>query len=180
MNQENDMNDLMMSRREKLRNLLEKGVNPFGGKYNRTHTAKKINDEFGEFTKEALAEKVYPARIAGRVMTKRIKGKAGFAHIQDLSGKIQIYVRKDVVGDDQYELFDTIDIGDIVGVEGNIFRTNTGELSVKAHDFKILTKSLRPLPSRRSLLFPIHLKNPEHRSQRIKTKYTPIQLTGDF
>jgi lysyl-tRNA synthetase class 2 len=138
----------MLSRREKLKNLLDKGINPFGGKFNRTHTSKEIKDQYGQLTKEELAEKNYPVTIAGRVMTKRGKGKAGFAHIQDIDGQIQIYVRKDTVGDEQYELFDTIDIGDIVGVEGVVFRTNTGELSVKANDFKILTKSLRPLPDK--------------------------------
>ncbi|WP_027725252.1 lysine--tRNA ligase [Tuberibacillus calidus] len=148
MSQDHEMNDLMLSRREKLKNLLDKGINPFGGKFNRTHTSKEIKDQYGQLTKEELAEKNYPVTIAGRVMTKRGKGKAGFAHIQDIDGQIQIYVRKDTVGDEQYELFDTIDIGDIVGVEGVVFRTNTGELSVKANDFKILTKSLRPLPDK--------------------------------
>jgi lysyl-tRNA synthetase, class II len=148
MSQDQEMNDLMLSRREKLKNLHEKGVNPFGGKFNRTHTAAKINNEFGNVTKEELAEQENPVTLAGRVMTKRGKGKAGFAHIQDLTGKIQIYVRKDMVGDDQYDLFDTIDIGDIVGIEGIVFKTNVGELSVKVKDFKILTKSLRPLPDK--------------------------------
>jgi len=148
MSQENEMNDLMISRREKLKNLLDKGVNPFGGKFDRTHTASEIKNEYGEVSKEELNEANHSVTIAGRIMTKRGKGKAGFAHIQDLSGQIQIYVRKDTVGDEQYELFDTIDIGDIVGVQGVVFRTNTGELSVKAQDFQILTKSLRPLPDK--------------------------------
>ncbi|MGV3488467.1 MAG: lysine--tRNA ligase [Tuberibacillus sp.] len=148
MSQDHEMNDLMLSRREKLKNLWDKGINPFGGHFNRTHTSEDIKNLYGEISKEELAEKNHQVTIAGRVMTKRGKGKAGFAHIQDLTGQIQIYVRKDMVGDDQYELFDTIDIGDIVGIEGVVFRTNTGELSVKATDFKILTKSLRPLPDK--------------------------------
>lgn len=81
-------------------------------------------------------------------MTKRGKGKAGFAHIQDLTGQIQIYVRKDAVGEDAYDIFKKIDLGDIVGVTGDIFRTNTGELSVKAEEFQLLSKSLRPLPEK--------------------------------
>jgi len=81
-------------------------------------------------------------------MTKRGKGKAGFAHIQDVSGQIQIYVRKDAVGDEAYEIFKTLDLGDIVGVRGDIFRTNMGELSIKVDEFYLLTKSLRPLPEK--------------------------------
>ncbi|OON43117.1 lysine--tRNA ligase, partial [Klebsiella pneumoniae] len=86
--------------------------------------------------------------IAGRIMTKRGKGKAGFAHIQDLHGQVQIYVRKDAVGDEEYELFKTADLGDLVGIEGKVFKTNVGELSVKATGFTLLTKSLRPLPDK--------------------------------
>lgn len=81
-------------------------------------------------------------------MTKRGKGKAGFAHVQDLSGQIQIYVRKDQVGDAQFGIWNTADLGDIVGVEGIMFKTNTGELSVKAKSFKLLSKALRPLPDK--------------------------------
>ncbi len=78
--------------------------------------------------------------IAGRLMTKRGKGKAGFAHVQDLAGQIQIYVRKDQVGDDEFDLWKNADLGDIVGVEGVMFKTNTGELSVKAKKFTLLTE----------------------------------------
>ena len=86
--------------------------------------------------------------IAGRLMTKRGKGKAGFAHIQDLKGQIQIYVRKDQVGDDQFNIWKMADLGDIIGVEGVMFKTNTGEISVKAKSFTLLSKSLRPLPDK--------------------------------
>ena len=81
-------------------------------------------------------------------MTKRGKGKAGFAHVQDLNGQIQIYVRKDTVGEEQYELFDTVDLGDIVGISGTVFKTKVGELSIKVKEFTLLTKSLRPLPDK--------------------------------
>lgn len=81
-------------------------------------------------------------------MTKRGKGKAGFAHIQDLKGQIQIYVRKDQVGDDQFNIWKMADLGDIIGVEGVMFKTNTGEISVKAKSFTLLSKSLRPLPDK--------------------------------
>ena len=101
-----------------------------------------------DLTKEQLEETPHEVIIAGRIMTKRGKGKAGFAHIQDLGGQIQIYVRKDAIGDDAYELFNTADLGDIVGIRGNVFRTQVGELSVKATEFTFLTKSLRPMPEK--------------------------------
>ena len=81
-------------------------------------------------------------------MTKRGKGKAGFAHIQDLSGQIQIYVRQDAIGEEQYEVFNLIDLGDIVGITGHVFRTKVGELSIKAAKFEFLSKALRPLPDK--------------------------------
>jgi lysyl-tRNA synthetase class 2 len=146
--QEIELNDQMLTRREKLKNLQDKGINAFGQKFERTHTAEDMVKQFADFTKEELDAQNNAVTLAGRVMTKRGKGKAGFAHIQDLTGRIQIYVRKDSVGDDQYELFNTIDIGDIVGVKGTAFKTNVGELSVKVTDFQLLTKALRPLPDK--------------------------------
>ncbi|MBH0158971.1 lysine--tRNA ligase [Fictibacillus sp. 5RED26] len=148
MSQELELNDLLRVRREKLAALTEKGVDPFGTKFDRTHTAADLVSEYGEKEKEELDNEEISVTLAGRIMTKRGKGKAGFAHIQDLSGKIQIYVRLDAVGDEQYELFNTIDIGDWVGVTGLVFKTKVGELSIKAKDFQLLTKSLRPLPDK--------------------------------
>ncbi|WP_017729469.1 lysine--tRNA ligase [Halalkalibacterium ligniniphilum] len=148
MSQELELNDLLAVRREKLKKLEEQGYNPFGGKFNRTHTAQVMNEQFGAEPKEALDEAKHEVVLAGRVMTKRGKGKAGFAHIQDLTGQIQIYVRQDAVGEEQYELFNSIDIGDIVGVTGVAFKTKVGELSVKVTDFQLLSKSLRPLPDK--------------------------------
>src|SRR5690625_3084253 len=101
----------MHVRREKLATYEEKGLNPFGGKFERTHGATELKDLYETFSKEELEEKNDQVKIAGRVMTKRGKGKVGFAHIQDLSGQIQIYVRKDAIGDDAYEVFKTTDIG---------------------------------------------------------------------
>jgi lysyl-tRNA synthetase, class II len=143
-----ELNDLMKARLEKLQTYQEKGMNPFGGKFTRTHLSSEIKEQYGEYTKEELEEKSFPVIIAGRIMTKRGKGKAGFAHIQDLKGQIQIYVRKDAVGEEAYEIFTSADLGDIVGVSGTVFRTNVGELSVKANEFHLLTKSLRPLPDK--------------------------------
>ncbi|MGM8215687.1 lysine--tRNA ligase [Bacillaceae bacterium W0354] len=138
----------MQTRIDKLHDLQEKGVNVFGGRFERTHLSDEIIKAYDSYSKEELEEKNDSVTIAGRIMTKRGKGKAGFAHIQDLGGQIQLYVRKDSVGEESYELFKQADLGDIVGVTGVVFKTNVGELSVKANEFTLLTKSLRPLPEK--------------------------------
>ncbi|PLR78944.1 lysine--tRNA ligase [Bacillus sp. V3-13] len=143
-----ELNDQLRVRREKMNSLREKGLDPFGKRFERSHNAEELVSRYGELEKEEIAEKNISVTIAGRVMTKRGKGKAGFAHVQDLTGQIQIYVRQDAVGEEQYELFDTTDLGDIVGVTGTLFKTKVGELSVKAESFELLTKSLRPLPDK--------------------------------
>jgi len=143
-----ELNDLLKVRRDKMSSLREQGIDPFGKRYERSHSAKQIVEQYEQFSKEELEEKNLSVKIAGRIMTKRGKGKAGFAHIQDLSGQIQIYVRKDTVGEEQYEIFDSADLGDIIGIEGTIFKTKVGELSIKVTDFQLLTKSLRPLPEK--------------------------------
>ena len=145
-----EMNDQMQVRRQKLQELRDLGIDPFGEKFDRTGDAASLKSTWDAFSKEELAEKEAESHtvIAGRLMTKRGKGKAGFAHIKDLSGQIQIYVRKDQVGEEQFNIWNTADLGDIVGVEGVMFKTNTGELSVKAKSFKLLSKSLRPLPDK--------------------------------
>ncbi|MFC0190406.1 lysine--tRNA ligase [Fictibacillus aquaticus] len=148
MSQELELNDLLRVRREKLAGLVEKGMDPFGTKFSRTHMAGDLLSQFGDVEKEELDSQNVSVTIAGRIMTKRGKGKAGFAHIQDLTGQVQIYVRTDAVGEEAYSLFDTIDIGDWVGVTGTVFKTKVGELSVKATKFELLTKSLRPLPDK--------------------------------
>ena len=135
-------------RRQKMEELREKGIDPFGHAYARTHRSGDIRSEYGECTKEELDEQNVTVRVAGRIMTKRRQGKAGFMPIQDVDGRIQIYVRKDDIGEDAYELFKKSDIGDIVGIEGTLMRTNTGELSVHAKVYTHLTKALRPLPEK--------------------------------
>jgi len=147
MNQE-ELSDQLKVRREKLHNLREKGLDPFGKRFERTHQTEDIIATFEGIEKEELDEKEVIVTIAGRIMTKRGKGKAGFAHIQDLSGQIQIYVRKDAVGDEAYEIFNTADLGDIIGVTGVVFKTKVGELSIKVKSFELLTKALRPLPDK--------------------------------
>lgn len=135
-------------RRQKMEELRERGIDPFGHAYERTHRSGDIRREFGECSKEELEEKNVTVKIAGRIMTKRRQGKAGFMHIQDLDGQIQIYVRKDEIGDNAYEIFKKSDMGDIVGIEGIVMRTNHGELSVRAKVYMHLTKALRPLPEK--------------------------------
>ncbi|MGV3463947.1 MAG: lysine--tRNA ligase [Heyndrickxia sp.] len=143
-----ELNDQVLVRREKMQSIRESGIDPFGKRFDRTHNTQQIKELYEDITKEDLDEKDIHVTIAGRIMTKRGKGKAGFAHVQDLQGQIQIYVRKDAVGDENYELFDTLDLGDIIGVTGTVFKTKVGELSIKVTDFVILTKSLRPLPDK--------------------------------
>ena len=135
-------------RREKLEELKATGIDPFGQRYDITHYSGQIKKEYEGFEKEELHDKAIITKVAGRIMTKRRQGKAGFMHIQDRDGQIQIYVRKDAIGEDAYEIFKKSDIGDIVGIEGEIMKTNHGELSVKANVYTHLTKALRPLPEK--------------------------------
>lgn len=146
--QEHELSELLQIRRDKLDQLRELGIDPFGGKYERTHQAQEIVDEYDNESKEDLETKGIEVRLAGRIMQKRGMGKAAFAHIQDLSGKIQIYARKDTVSEVEYQAFELLDIGDIIGVYGVVFKTNTGEISVKAKEITVLSKSLLPLPDK--------------------------------
>ena len=135
-------------RRQKMEELKAMGIDPFGSAYARTHKSGQLREAYAEHTKEELEEMNLTVKIAGRIMTKRRQGKAGFMHIQDIDGKIQIYVRKDALGDEAYEVFKKADIGDIVGIEGKVMKTNHGELSVKAEVYTHLSKALRPLPEK--------------------------------
>ncbi len=135
-------------RRQKMQELIDMGIDPFGHAYERTHKSQELRDQYQESTKEELEELGLKVKVAGRIMTKRRQGKAGFMHIQDVQGKIQIYVRKDVLGEEAYEVFKKSDIGDIVGIEGTLMKTNHGELSVKCEVYTHLTKALRPLPEK--------------------------------
>ncbi len=140
--EEQELREILLVRREKLKELQEKGNNPFTiEQYTRTHMSKEILDNF-----ENLEGKT--ASIAGRIVSKRGHGKAGFAHIQDMEGRFQIYVRQDQIGEESYKEYTTYDLGDIIGVEGEVFRTKKGEISLKAHSVVLLTKSLQPLPEK--------------------------------
>jgi len=135
-------------RREKMNELVEKGIKPFGAAFKRVDDSKSLHEKFDNEDKETLAEKEYETIIAGRVMTKRGKGKAGFAHLQDGEGTIQIYVRKDNIGEENYEVFKSTDLGDIIGVSGEVFKTDMGELTIRVRSYTHLSKALRPLPEK--------------------------------
>ncbi len=136
-----DLNELMRIRREKMAAIAARGIEPFGRKYNFTHHAREIIGDFAKLEGQTV-------RLAGRIVAIRGHGKASFAHLMDMSGRVQLYLRQDVLGDAVYEEFGLMDIGDIVGVEGEVFRTQKGEISVKATSLQFLAKSLRPLPEK--------------------------------
>ena len=134
-----DMNQLMKITRKKLNTLRQNGKDPYAiTKFNRTHTSKQIEENY-----EALEGK--DVTIAGRMIAKRIMGKASFCHLQDGEGKIQSYVSINDLGEESYKAFKEDDIGDIIGITGFVFKTRTGEISVHAKEVTLLSKSLRPL-----------------------------------
>lgn len=143
-----ELNDQQLIRREKMAALAEQGIDPFGKRFERTADSAQLKEKYSDKTKEELHELAEAATIAGRLMTKRGKGKVGFAHIQDREGQIQIYVRKDTVGEENYQIFKKADIGDFLGIEGEVMRTDMGELSIKATHITHLSKALRPLPEK--------------------------------
>ena len=143
-----ELNDQQIVRREKMAALREQGIDPFGKRFERTANSGQLKEKYSELDKEQLHDLNETAIIAGRLVTKRGKGKVGFAHLQDREGQIQIYVRKDAVGEENYEIFKKADLGDFLGVEGEIMRTDMGELSIKATHITHLSKALRPLPEK--------------------------------
>lgn len=143
-----ELNDQMLVRREKMESIRNEGIDPFGKRFDRSHNSKELHEKFDSYSKEELADMDQSASVAGRMMTKRGKGKAGFAHLQDREGQIQIYVRKDQVGDEAYAIFKQADLGDFFGVTGDIMKTDTGEVTIKAKSIVLLTKALRPLPDK--------------------------------
>lgn len=145
---EKQMNDQLRVRREKMNELREEGIDPFGHRFERTYLAKELHEQFADEDKEELNELEKKAIIAGRMVSKRGKGKVGFADIQDRSGKVQIYVRKDILGEEIYHIFKRADIGDHLGIEGDIIKTDMGELTIRATKLTFLSKALRPLPDK--------------------------------
>ena len=146
--QQEEMNDQFIVRREKMNQLQEAGIDPFGSRFERSHNSKELHELYEGYTKDELKEKSFQATVAGRMMTKRGKGKVGFAHLQDREGQIQIYVRKDAVGEEDYAIFKQADLGDFIGVTGEVMKTDTGEVTIKPTSLVLLSKALRPLPDK--------------------------------
>lgn len=143
---EQDMNELMKVRRDKLAAFEAKGVAPFGHRFEVSHHAKDVLEQFGHL--EGEEESSEEITIAGRLMAIRGHGKASFSVLMDRSGRVQIYFKLDVLGEEKYSQFKLLDIGDIIGVKGHVFRTRRGEITVRVDDFDMLSKSLRPLPEK--------------------------------
>ncbi|MCE3239034.1 MAG: lysS [Gammaproteobacteria bacterium] len=142
-----DTNELIAQRRAKLTALRSKG-NPYPNDFHRDTLAATLHANYAHKTESELEAKPVSVKIAGRIMTRRLMGKASFVHLQDMSNKIQLYIRQDTVAADSYEQFLQWDLGDIIGVEGVLFKTKTGELSVRVSQLFLLTKALRPLPDK--------------------------------
>ncbi len=147
MAENNDENEQIALRRAKLAELRQRGL-AFPNDFKRNVMAGELHAEYEGKANAELEANPVRVKVAGRMMTRRIMGKASFCHLQDMSGQIQIYVQRDALGEAAYEDFKKWDIGDIVGAEGTLFRTKTGELSVKADSLRLLTKALRPLPEK--------------------------------
>ena len=159
-----NLNELLQVRRDKLKDLQSEGRDPFQiTKFERTHTSKEIAENYTEeerqITKrgseetETIMAKISAldgqiVSVAGRIMSKRGMGKVGFVHIADINGKIQLFVKKDILGEEEYNRFKKLDIGDIVGAKGEVFTTQTGEISIRVDEITLLSKSLRPLPEK--------------------------------
>ncbi|MEE9174703.1 MAG: lysine--tRNA ligase [Thermodesulfobacteriota bacterium] len=142
-------NEQFEQRRAKLEELKDSGINPFANDFKPTHLATDLISKYGELSEEELKNIPDEFSLAGRVMSIRDFGKSLFFHISDRSGKIQGYIKKDVVGDDEHKAFKKfVDLGDFIGIKGNLFKTRTGELTLNVTEYKFLTKSLHPLPEK--------------------------------
>ncbi len=142
-----DENQIIAERRAKLAELRKRGI-AFPNDFRRGHLAADLRDAWGGKSNEEIEAKPVEAAVAGRMMLKRVMGKASFATVQDMSGRIQLYVTRDAIGEAGYEAFKHYDLGDIVGARGTLFKTKTGELSVKVAELRLLVKALRPLPEK--------------------------------
>jgi lysyl-tRNA synthetase class 2 len=140
--------NLLKQRREKADSLAEAGVTLFSNSFKAPSPIADILPQGARLVAEGHDESGHCYRVAGRVMSMRKFGKAAFFHVQDASERIQVYARRDLLGEDVYSLFKKWDVGDIVGVEGSLFKTKTGELSMEARSLTMITKSLRPLPEK--------------------------------
>jgi lysyl-tRNA synthetase class 2 len=145
------LNDLIEQRLKKLKELREMGIEPYSGPFEAAEQkhARVLHEEYGPKSKEELEEKPAAVSVFGRLMVVRDFGKASFAHLQDSTGRIQLYLKRDKLGPEIYSIFKKyVDAGDIIGVEGTLFKTRTGELTVEVSSFRLLSKSLRPLPEK--------------------------------
>jgi lysyl-tRNA synthetase class 2 len=142
-----DENHVIAERREKLKAIRAAGV-AFPNDFKPEHFAADLHKQYGELENEALEGKAVTVKVAGRMMLKRVMGKASFATVQDRSGRVQLFISKDNIGEEVYESFKHWDLGDIVAAVGVVFKTKTGELSIKVSELRLLTKSLRPLPEK--------------------------------
>lgn len=141
-------NPLRAEKRKKLHTLKEKGINPFPYSFERSHNLKAIHDAYADKLKAEEKAEGVKVKVAGRLMTKRLMGKASFFNIQDQTGNIQCYIKLEEIPEPDQLVFDQVDIGDIVGIEGGVFKTKKGELSVRAEKFSMLCKTLEPLPEK--------------------------------
>ncbi|MBD3224279.1 MAG: lysine--tRNA ligase, partial [Caldithrix sp.] len=134
-----EYNRLIEVRIEKLEKIQKAGIRPYAYAFNKTHHSTEIIHKFDDLEEKTVG-------VAGRMMSVRLMGKAAFCHIQDSTGRIQVYLRKDQIGEESFNLFKTLDIGDYIGAEGQVFKTRTGEVSVFGKSLTLLSKSIRPLP----------------------------------
>ncbi|MGC9217493.1 OB-fold nucleic acid binding domain-containing protein, partial [Acidithiobacillus sp.] len=142
-----ELNDQMQVRRDKLGHWRSEG-HAYPNGFRRDALAGDLQQRYGDMDATALEQEPIEARLGGRLMSRRVMGKASFADIQDQSGRIQLFVSRDNLGEEVYARFKGLDFGDIIGVDGLLFRTKTGELSVKVHGLQLLSKALRPLPEK--------------------------------
>jgi len=145
--QPQDSNQIVEERRAKLKEIRAQGI-AFPNDFDRKDYAQLLQDAHGAKSNEAFDAQPVAARVAGRMLLKRVMGKASFATIQDMSGRIQLYISNDITGEAMHDAFKHWDLGDILGVEGTLFKTKTGELSIKVKSLRLLAKSLRPLPEK--------------------------------
>ena len=167
---EQDENSLIAQRREKLNALRELG-NPFPNDFRREHEAADLLTEYGEKPPEFFNDNIINVTVAGRMMVKRVMGKASFCKIQDSTERMQLFLQRDALGVDEYQAFKQMDVGDILGAKGTLFVTKTGELSVRVSTLQLMTKSLRPLPEKWHGL--------TDQEQRYRQRYVDLIINDD-
>ena len=153
-----EASELFQQRVQKLESLRKEGIDPFPNNFRVTHTSRDIQERFDSKSDDELKSVEEIFSLSGRIIAIRDFGKASFIQIRDRKGRIQAYLRKDVVGDKAFHFFKTFDIGDFMGLEGKVFRTKTGELTLQIQNFQLLVKSLRPLPEKWHALTDVEIR----------------------